>query len=124
MTRLLRVLFTLALALPMVAQKPAAEKIVSGPVVEGIGDTWAVIAWTTDTGGSSIVRYGIDQSKLNQTSESPYADNEKSTAQNHRVHLKDLKPNTTYFYLVDSSQGEGTGTDAKSQIGRFKTKGK
>ena len=42
---------------------------------------------------------------------------------NHRVHLKNLKPNTKYFFQVDSGQGEGTGTDAKSSVAEFTTKG-
>jgi len=106
------------------AQKPAAVKITNGPVVEGVGDTWAVIAWTTNTGGSTVVRYGTDQNNLSQTAQAPYADNEKTQGQNHRVRVTNLQPNTTYFFVVDSGQGEGTGTEAKSQIGQFKTKAK
>ena len=102
----------------------AAERIVKGPAVEGVGDTTAVIAWTTNTGGSSIVHYGTDKGSLNQTAESPYADNDKTAAQNHRVHLKGLKPGTTYYFRVSSGQGEGTGTEAGSGEGTFTTKGK
>lgn len=124
-----------ALSIAMYAQKksekPAAqhkhaeaERIVKGPVVEGVGDTTAVIAWTTNTGGSSVVHYGTDKSSLNQTAESPYADNDKTSAQNHRVHIKNLKPGTTYYFRVSSGQGEGTGTEAGSGEGTFTTKGK
>jgi phosphodiesterase/alkaline phosphatase D-like protein len=105
------------------ASKEPAVKITNGPRVEGVGPTWAVIAWTTNTGGSTIVRYGIDSNNLNETAKAPYADNEKTKAQNHRVHLKDLKPNTKYFFVADSGQGEGTGTEAKSPVGEFTTKG-
>ena len=111
-------------------EKPAqhkhgeAERIVKGPVVEGVGDTTAVIAWTTNTGGSSIVHFGTNRSSLNETAESPYSDNDKSSAQNHRVHLKNLKPGTTYYFRVSSGQGEGTGTEAGSGEGSFTTKGK
>src|SRR5262249_10956457 len=122
--KMLGLFLVLAFALSMAAQKPEALKITNGPVVEGVGDTWAVIAWTTNTGGSSIVRFGTDQGKLNETAEAPYADNEKTMAQNHRVQLKNLKPNTTYFFIIDSGQGEATGTEAKSQTGHFKTKAK
>lgn len=114
----------LAFTLPAAAQKPAAERITNGPNVEGVGDTWAVISWTTNTGGSTVVRYGTDQNSLSQTAESPYSDNEKTSAQNHRVHLKNLKPGTTYYFIIDSAQGEGTGTEAKSSIGQFTTKPK
>ena len=57
-------LLALAFALPLAAQKPAAERIIGQPKVEGVGDTWAVIAWTTNTGGSTVVRYGTDQSQF------------------------------------------------------------
>ena len=112
-----------ATAAPKQAPKAKAEKITDGPRVEGTGPTWAVIAWTTNTGGGSVIRYGTDANNLSQTAKSAYADNEKTKAQNHRVHLKNLKPNTKYFFQVDSGQGEGTGTDAKSSVAEFTTKG-
>ncbi len=121
---------TLALAAALAASAIAAPKgpqaqavkITDGPRVEGAGPTWAVIAWTTNTGGSTVVRYGTDPNKLDQTAQAAYADNEKTKAQNHRVHLKTLKPNTKYFFVVDSGQGEGTGTEAKSNVTEFTTK--
>jgi phosphodiesterase/alkaline phosphatase D-like protein len=103
-------------------ERAQALRIINGPRVEGTGDSWAVIAWTTNTGGSSILRYGTDRNNLNETAEAPYADNEGTQKQTHRVHLKNLKPNTTYYYMVDSGQGEGTGTEAKSGIEEFHTK--
>ena len=120
---ILFVIFSLALASAALAQKHPPEKIINGPVVEGVGDTWAVIAWTTNTGGSTILKYGTDQNNLNQTAQAPYADNEKVEHQTHRVHLKNLKPGTTYFCQAFSGQGEGTGTSDPSQIGQFTTKG-
>jgi phosphodiesterase/alkaline phosphatase D-like protein len=113
-----------AVAAPKAPTKDPAVKIVNGPRVEGTGANWAVIAWSTNTGGSTVVRYGTDPKNLNQTAEAPYSDNEKAKAQNHRVHLKNLKPNTKYFFMVDSGQGEGTGTEAKSGVSEFTTKGK
>jgi phosphodiesterase/alkaline phosphatase D-like protein len=102
--------------------KAQAVKITDGPRVEGTGPTWAVIAWTTNTGGSTVVRYGTDANNLSQTAKAAYSDNEKTKAQNHRVHLKNLKPNTKYFFVADSGQGEGTGSEAKSPVGEFTTK--
>lgn len=118
--------FALALvfSLPGLAQsQPRSEQIIDGPRVERAGDTWAVITWTTNTGGSSVVRYGDNPNSLRQTAQSPYADNENSTTQRHRVHLKDLKPGTTYYFVAISGQGEGTGTQATSSIGQFTTNG-
>ncbi|MBV9063811.1 MAG: fibronectin type III domain-containing protein [Alphaproteobacteria bacterium] len=105
------------------SSRPQAERITNGPVVEGTGDSWAVIAWSTNAGGSTVVKYGTDRNRLDQTAEASYADNEKSQGQVHRVHIKNLQPNTTYYYQVTSGQGEGTGTQAQSPVETFKTKG-
>lgn len=103
-------------------RRQADERIIDGPAVD-VGDTWATISWTTNTGGSSVVRYGTDPDRLRQTAQSPYADDDRSRAQNHRVQISDLQPNTTYYFIVDSGQGEGTGTEARSRIARFTTRG-
>lgn len=99
------------------------ERIIDGPNVERVGDTWATIAWTTNTGGSSVVHYGTDPDRLRQMAESPYADDDRTQAQTHRVQIHDLRPDTTYYYIVDSGQGEDTGTEARSSVGRFTTRG-
>jgi hypothetical protein len=112
----------LGISLAVSAQRSPALQITDGPRVEGVGDTWAVVAWTTNTGGSSIIRYGTDGNSLTQTAMAPYADNEKTQHQSHRVNMKNLKPGTTYYFIVDSGQGEGTGTEAKSPVQSFTTK--
>ena len=43
-----------ATAAPKHEPKAQAVKITDGPRVEGTGPTWAVIAWTTNTGSSSL----------------------------------------------------------------------
>ncbi len=98
------------------------ERITHGPVVEATGNSWATIAWSTDTGGSSVVRYGTDKNQLTNTAEAPYADDKAGKGETHRVKIEHLKPGTTYYYMVDSGQGEGTGTEAKSGIEQFTTK--
>ncbi len=104
------------------AGRSQALQITNGPRVEGVGNNWAEIAWTTNTGGSSVIRYGTSPNSLSQTAQAPYADNESTQAQNHRVRLSNLQPNTTYYFVVDSGQGEGTGTATQSTISQFKTK--
>lgn len=112
------VLLLLATAAWTYAQTGAqAEKITNGPVVESVAGNQAKIAWSTNTGGSSIVRYGTDPNNLNQTAESPY----ERGGGTHRVTLNNLQPNTTYYYQVTSGQGSGTGSQAQSQIGQFNT---
>lgn len=123
MRKLLIALFALAIALPVLAQKPMAEKITQPPRVEGVGDTWAVIAWTTDTGGSSVVHYGTDRNSLTQMGESPYSRANGGAGANHRVRLEHLKPGTTYYFQVMSGQGQGTGTQDMGSVGQFTTKG-
>ena len=100
----------------------AAVHITDGPRVEGTGDSWAVIAWTTNEASSSIIRYGASPNGLNQVAESPYADTENASKQTHRVRITNLKPHTTYYFAVDSGQGEGTGTEARSSVSQFTTK--
>ncbi len=102
--------------------KHGAVKIIDGPRVEGTGDSWAVIAWTTNEASSSIIRYGTSPNSLNQTAEASYADVENANKQTHRVRINNLKPHTTYYFMVDSGQGEGTGTEARSSVSQFSTK--
>ena len=99
-----------------------AERITHGPNVESVGNSWATVAWSTDTGGSSVVRYGTDRSRLTEMAESPYADSKNGQGITHRVKIEHLRPGTTYYYMVDSGQGEGTGTEARSRVEEFTTK--
>ena len=57
---MMTILAVSAIAAPRQSNKGQGEKIINGPRVEGVGDNWAVIAWTTNTGGSTIVRYGTN----------------------------------------------------------------
>lgn len=111
----------IALALWVAAQASGnqAERITNGPVVEAVTPTSATIAWSTNTGGSSVVKYGTDPNSLNQTAQEPYVHGGGT----HRVELKGLKPGTTYNYQVISAHGQGTGTQAMSPMGQFTTSG-
>jgi phosphodiesterase/alkaline phosphatase D-like protein len=111
-------------ALGQASQNPAQGQniqVINGPVVERTGPHGAVIAWTTNVGGSSIVHYGTDQNNLNQTAQAPYTNNANQPNQTHRVRIHNLQPGTTYYFVVDSGEGFGTGTQAKSQIAQFTT---
>jgi len=99
-----------------------AERITNGPVVENVGDSWATVAWSTDTGGSSVVHYGTDRDRLTQMAETPYDVSKGDHGVTHRVKIDHLRPGTTYFYVVDSGQGQGTGTEARSRVEEFTTK--
>ena len=102
--------------------KAQAERITNGPVVKKTTDTVAEIAWSTDAPGSSIVKYGISPNSLNETAEAPWGGTKESNGDyNHTVWVKNLKPNTTYFFVVDTTQGAGTGTQTQSQPKEFRT---
>lgn len=103
-------------------EKPGAVKIVDGPRVEAVGNDWAMIAWTTNEASSSVIHYGTDRNSLREMAEAPYADAEGANHQTHRVKISGLKPGTTYYFQIDSGQGEGTGTEAKGGVGQFTTK--
>lgn len=73
--------------------------ITNGPVVEHVADTNATVAWSTNLPASSIVKYGTDQNNLSQTAQQAWGQT------THRVQLKNLKPNTKYYFSVQSAQG-------------------
>ena len=96
--------------------KPQTLVITNGPVVENVTDTTAQVAWSTNVSSSTIVHYGIDSVQLNGVASMPWG------ALTHRVQLKNLKPNTMYYFRVESGQGQGTGTDVQAAESAFQTK--
>ncbi len=76
-----------------------------------IGDGSATtITWTTWNETESIVEFGVDPTRLNETRggySRLFVDggSEKRRQFIHRVQIEDLKPNTSYFYHVGSQNG-------------------
>jgi hypothetical protein len=68
------------------------------------------------------VRYGTERGHLSGMAESRYAVSKTGEGITHRVKIEHLKPGTTYYFMVDSGQGEGTGTEARSGVEQFTTK--
>lgn len=101
------------------AQQPAQQnqnvQITQGPRVESTTADSAVIAWSTNVNASTVLKYGTDRNNLNMTAEAPWG------GLTHRVTIKNLQPNTTYYFDVESGQGQGTGTKAISGVSQFKT---
>jgi phosphodiesterase/alkaline phosphatase D-like protein len=97
------------------ANSAKAVKITKGPVIEEVTDHSAIVAWSTNERASGVIRYGTQDGQLGQTAQAPYG------GPTHRVHLQNLKPNTKYFFVVDSGQAQGSGTEAKSQEQSFTT---
>ncbi len=90
-------------------------QITKGPVVEFANDNSAVIAWSTNVQGSTVLKYGTDPNNLTQAAQAPWG------GTTHRVHLNGLQPNTTYYFQVESAQAQGTGTGALGKVDSFQT---
>lgn len=91
-------------------------RITKGPIIEYASADKAVIAWSTNVPSSTVLRYGTDPNKLNETAQAPYG------GDTHRVHLNNLKRDTNYFFTFESEHGLGTGTEAESnQVFGFRT---
>jgi len=85
-------------------------KITNGPVIEAVSPNSAVVAWSTNEGGSSVIKYGTESTNLTQTAQAPYVSG------THRVTLRKLLPNTTYYFQIVSAQGAGNGSEAQSSV--------
>jgi hypothetical protein len=102
-----------------------AERITNGPVVKRTTATAAEISWSTDAAGSSIVKYGTSPNSLNERAEEPWGGKHEPNGDfNHSVWVKNLRPNTTYYFKVETGQGRGTGTEVQSQPQEFRTASK
>jgi hypothetical protein len=115
--RLATFAIVLVFAVCGLAQANKNVKITHGPVVESAKNTDATIAWSTNSNASTILKYGTSPTNLNMTAEAPWG------GTTHRVHLKGLNPGTTYFYRVESTQAQGTGTQIISGVQQFQTQG-
>jgi hypothetical protein len=99
-----------------VAPKVVNVEIIHGPVVESITDTTAVIAWSTNVNAGTLLHYGTDVNHLDQSASMPWG------GLTHRVNLKDLKPDTKYYFKAESAQGQGSGSTAVAPQSFFRTK--
>jgi hypothetical protein len=94
--------------------KAARVRITQGPEIERADPNFAIIRWTSNNPGGSpehygVVRYGTDPTKLNQTAKSPIRLNPGHSYSVFRVRMDGLKPRTTYYYAVDSTEANGKG---------------
>ena len=101
------------------ATADASVKITNGLIVESVRSNGATIAWSTNRQGSSRVTYGTDPNNLRQLAEAPWG----RGGLTHRVELKNLQPNTTYYFIVETGQARGTGGEVESQqVQSFRTR--
>ncbi len=94
--------------------QPENVRITQGPAVEYVDAIRAIIAWSTNVNAGTVVHYGTTRDRLDRKAEMPWG------GLTHRVTLTGLQPDTQYYFLVESSQGQDTGSEA-SQAGKFRT---
>ena len=104
----------------------AQVRIIRGPKIELAKDYLTIINWTTNNPGGSpvhygIVHYGTDPNRLIETAKSPIRLNPDHSSTVFRVRLDNLKPQTTYYYTVDSMQATGKSDGVKSSVNHFTT---
>jgi phosphodiesterase/alkaline phosphatase D-like protein len=138
-----RMLLTLALTVtvgslfsptPTVAQfVPPAKKaerveITHGPALEGAREDFAIIRWTTNNPGGTevhfgVIYYGTDPKDLSQMAKSPIQVNRGHPETTFRVRMPGLKPQTTYYYTVTSTESNGQSDGVESPVHQFTTPG-
>src|SRR4030081_3539704 len=87
-------------------EKAAKDQITQGPEIER-NDFVVIIRWTSNNPGGSpqhygVVHYGTNPKELNQTAKSPISLNPGHSHTVFRVRVDGLKPQTTYYYTVNS----------------------
>jgi hypothetical protein len=108
--------------------KATRVRITQGPEVERADPDFAIIRWASNNPGGSpehyaVVHYGTDPTKLNQTAKSPIRLNPGHSYTVFRMRMEGLKPRTTYYYTVDSTEANGKGDGVKSAVKHFTTPG-
>jgi phosphodiesterase/alkaline phosphatase D-like protein len=105
--------------------KPAANvQITEGPELESVRNNTAIIRWTSNNPGGSdehfgVVHFGTDAGQLSQMAKSHIRLNQNHSYTVFRVRVDGLKPQTTYYYTVDSMQATGKSDGVKSSVHQF-----
>jgi phosphodiesterase/alkaline phosphatase D-like protein len=109
------------------AKRTAHVQITEGPELESTHDTQAIIRWRSNNPGGSdehyaVLHYGTDPNNLNLTAKSHIRLNQQHSYTVFRVRALNLKPNTTYYYTVDSEDASGVSDGVVGPINAFTTK--
>jgi hypothetical protein len=110
---------------PITPEAPGV-RIIEGPKIELAKEYLTIISWTTNNPGGSPVHYGVvhfgtDPRSLTETAKSPIRLNPNHSSTVFRVRLDNLKPQTTYYYTVDSMQANGKSDGVKGTVNHFTT---
>ena len=105
----------------------SVAQITAGPELESTNESMTIIRWTTKHPGGSdlhygIVHYGTDAKNLSELAKSPNRRNPSQPDMIFRVRIAGLKPQTTYYYTVESTSATGVNDGVSSPIRTFKTR--
>ena len=114
--------------IPPPGKKAARVEITKGPALESARDDFAIIRWTTNNPGGTdvhfaVVHYGTDPKDLSQMAKSQIRINRSHPETVFRVRIAGLKPRTKYYYMVTSTESDGTSEGVKSAVKQFTTPG-
>jgi phosphodiesterase/alkaline phosphatase D-like protein len=106
------------------AKKAEHVRVTQGPTIELAKRDFTIITWTSNNPGGTdehfgVVHYGTDREHLTQVAKSPVRLNQNHASTVFRVRVDGLKPQTTYYYAVDSMQGNGKSDGLKSAVNHF-----
>lgn len=109
------------------APRQGTVQITAGPEIETVSDTLAIIRWTTTDPGETplhygIVHYGTNATSLSQIASSPNRRNPSHPDMIFRVRVAGLKPQTTYYYTVESTGATAVNDGVSSSTRTFKTR--
>ena len=109
------------------AKKAERVEITKAPALELATDHLTIIRWTTNNPGGTdvhfgVVHYGTDPKDLSQTAKSPIRVNRGHPETIFRVRMPGLKPRTTYYYKVTSTESNGKSDGVESPINQFTTR--
>jgi hypothetical protein len=108
------------------AKKAARVAISQGPALESARDDLAIVRWITNNPGGTdehfgVVYYGTDPEDLSQMAKSHIRLNRAHPETIFRVRMAGLKPQTTYYYKVTSTDGGGVSDGVESPVSQFTT---
>ena len=109
-------------------EKTGHLEITQGPALEIAQGSSAIVRWITNNPGGSDVHfavayYGTDPKDLSQTAKSPIRINPSHAETIFRVRVPGLKPRTTYYYKVTSTESGGKSDGVESPVNQFTTPG-
>lgn len=99
---------------PAPAVRPVHDiKVSEGPLVNLISAKEAVVSWSTNLSTDTVLAYGTSESLLDHVASAPWG------GIHHTVRLKNLAPDTDYYYRVGKPSTQET--EAMLEVRHFKT---